>query len=109
MNKLIIVLCASLVVFLFNACGLMADYIGDRFTPTDRVDVYYAAKDIKRDYKVIGHISAQSGITDERSKQIIVDKAKSVGADGVIILGIEYTGGKDSSPYNKVEVIQYTE
>ncbi len=92
-----------------TSCVTLANYIGDRFTPTDQVDVYYATRDVKVDYYVIGHISAPTGMNDEQSKQLIVKKAKSVGADGVIILGIDYTGGKDSSPYNKAEVIRYGE
>ncbi|MGK9119206.1 MULTISPECIES: hypothetical protein [Sphingobacteriaceae] len=82
-------------------------YLGDRFNPTMHMDVYYASKDVKKDYKVIGHISSKVLLNEEVAKRKIVEKAKAVGADGVIIHGIEYTGGEDADSYYKAEAIRY--
>jgi len=96
-----------LSIVVLSSCAT-ASYIGDKLVPTNSVDVYYSPKDVKKTYKVIGHISSVKGIRDEQAKQMIIAKAKTVGADAVIILGIDYTGGEDSSPYSKAEAIKYS-
>jgi len=96
-----------LLIVLLSSC-VTTSYMGDRLAPTNQIDVYYAAKDVKKEYKVIGHIATAVALGEEASKQRIITKAKSVGADGVIILGMDYTGGEDSGPYSKAEAIQYT-
>lgn len=96
-----------LSIVVLSSCAT-ASYIGDKLVPTNSVDVYYSPKDVKKTYKVIGHISSVKGIRDEQAKQMIIAKAKTVGADAVIISGIDYTGGEDSSPYSKAEAIKYS-
>lgn len=105
-NDKISFLCYLLPIFL-SSCGTTS-YIGNKSNPTSTVDVFYAAKDVKKEYKVIGHISSKTSLNEERAKQRIIERAKSAGADAVIILGIDYTGGKDSSPYSKAEAIKYS-
>lgn len=95
--------------FMFLSSCITTSYIGDKLVPTNRVDVFYSAKDVKKDYKVIGHISSETGMGEERAKQMIIGKAKIVGADAIIITGIDYTGGEDSSPYSKAEAIKYND
>lgn len=86
-------------------------YVGDRYTPTQEVDVYYSAKDVARDYKVIGHLSENvSGINgEENAKRAIIRKCKEVGANGVIILGFEHAKGETTSTYQKAEAITYVD
>lgn len=93
-------------VVLLASCATTS-YIGDTLTPSEKIDVYYAARDVKREYKVIGHISAATGTSENDAKAKIVEKAKAVGADGVIILGLDFTGGKDSTPFEKADAIKY--
>ncbi len=96
-------------VLLFSSCSSYISYIGDSLSPTDNVDIFYDAKDVKQAYKVIGHISAPSSNYDEKEAKFeIIQKAKKVGSDGVIITGMDYTGGKDSSPFYKADAIKYT-
>lgn len=104
-NFLLMVITAAI----FSSCALPTSYIGDTFTPTENVDVFYAAKDVKKDYRVIGHISSQASANENDAKQGIINKAKKIGADGVIILGVDFTGGKDSTPFFKSEAIKYKE
>ena len=99
---------ASISAMVLISCGTVTSYIGDTLTPSEKIDVYYAARDIKREYKVIGHISATTSINENAAKDKIVEKAKTVGADGVIILGLDFTGGKDSTPFEKADAIKYT-
>ncbi|HWK57754.1 MAG TPA: hypothetical protein VNQ80_10465 [Parapedobacter sp.] len=96
--------------FSFHAC-MTVSYVGDRYQPTQQVDVYYAEKDVKAQYRVIGHLAEKvSGLKgEERAKQRIVAKCREVGADGVIILGFEYGGTKETEQYQKAQAIKYTE
>ena len=76
------------------------DYIGEEYAPTDRVDQFFAASDVGRDYKVIGYIiaSAPDIVSAEKMHKKLVEKARLVGADGVIIEGLErYTAGSSTS------------
>lgn len=86
-------------------------YVGDRYQPTEQVDVYYAEKDVSNAYRVIGHLSEEViGLKgEERAKQRIIAKCREVGADGVIILGFEYGGSEETDKYQKAQAIKYTE
>jgi hypothetical protein len=97
-----------LMTVLFSSCVSTALYIGETMPATTKVDVYYAAKDVKREYTVTGHISVPQGVEEETDAKLqIIEKAKSVGADGVIVLGLDFTGGKESTPFYKAEAIKY--
>ena len=97
-------------VFTFHGC-MTVSYVGDRYQPTEQVDVYYAEKDVKPEYRVIGHLSEKViGLNgEERAKQQIIAKCREVGADGVIILGFEYGGSKETDEYQKAQAIKYIE
>jgi len=101
----------SLVVL--AVCSLFScstiSYVGDRYPPTEHIDVYYAERDVEFEYKVIGHLSELvSGVNGEESaKQSIIAKCREVGADGVIILGFEYAGSEDTKRYQKAQAIKY--
>lgn len=98
------------LLLLLNGC-MTTYYVGDRFPASADVDVFYAAKDVKREYKVIGHISedAQNIGQEEKVKKRIIAKAMEVGADAVIILGLDSGTGESSKGRQKAEVIQYTD
>lgn len=93
-----------------HAC-MSVSYVGDRYQPTEQVDVYYAERDVESEYRVIGHLSEKvSGLNGEdRAKQRIIAKCREVGADGVIILGFEYGGTKEAEQYQKAQAIKYAE
>ena len=103
-----IMFAAVLSAMAFMTSCATTSYIGDTLTPSQQIDVYYAAKDVKREYKVMGHISAATTISENDAKARIIEKAKAVGADGVIIIGLDFTGGKDSTPFEKADAIKYT-
>lgn len=100
----------SLTVLIINltitSCASIT-YIGDTLSPTSNIDVFYESKDIKKDYKVIGHISAIPGANENKAKARIIEKSKAVGADCVIIPGLDYTGGKNSDPLDRADAIKY--
>jgi len=78
--------------FLLSSCSIPS-YLGDKYPSTDKVDVYYSAHDIKRPYKVIGHMSYTNSGT-KQDKSAFIAYGKKIGADAIIITGTEAT--KDS-------------
>jgi hypothetical protein len=63
------------------------DYVGERHPPTRRVRVVYSRRDLPAGYRVMGRAVAHtpSGLTGGDLYAAIVDKAKSVGADAVVL------------------------
>lgn len=82
-------------------------YIGEKLTPTDHIDVFYANKDVKKEYRVIGHFSVISEPNENNTKALIIKEAKTVGADGIIILGLDYRGEKDVTAFERADAIKY--
>ena len=83
-NGKISVLILSMLLFV-SACGddVDIDYLGDSYTPTSYVDVYFSVEDITEDYLVIGHATAEGGDTEVLQEKLI-EKARESGADGII-------------------------
>ncbi len=75
---------------LLAAC-VSHDYIGERYAPTQHVNVYYDASAVPDGYRVIGQDRAQSGeaVTTEDIVADMVEKAKEIGADGLLIEGVD--------------------
>ena len=95
---------------LVAACTLLLascssiNYLGDTYPATSKADVYYDAKDVKQDYKVIGHLSMEFSNDSERIKTKLSEKARTLGADGVVIL---QTTGHDDKETVKADAIKY--
>lgn len=77
---LILMFCA-----LLSACSLPPTYMGDKLPPTHKVDVYYSANEVKRDYKVIGNLLSHVYIKSAIEHNMTAF-AKKEGGDGVIIM-----------------------
>lgn len=112
-KSLIVVPLVTTGLLLLQACATIS-YVGAHYTPTDHVDLYFSARDVKREFKTIGHLSEKVGgfSGEEKAKQSIISKAKQVGGDAVIITGIEHVSSNESSgvtDYQKAEVIKYTD
>lgn len=71
---------------LLSACSQPVVYNGDRLPKTKMTEVYYSASEVKRPYKVIGHIKAHK-YADNIVKRDLIYFGKSVGADAVIVTG----------------------
>ncbi|WP_139235639.1 hypothetical protein [Mucilaginibacter polytrichastri] len=93
-------------ILMFSSCATTT-YIGDILPVTKNVDIYYAEKDVKKEYKVIGHITAPTNGDENAAKPRIIERGKKVGADAVILLGRGFTGGKDSESFEKADAIKY--
>ena len=88
-NGKIIVLILSMILFV-TACGndIDVDYLGDSYTPTFHVDVYFSENDVTEGYLVMGHATADGGDT-EALQETLIEKARDSGADGIIFEGFD--------------------
>lgn len=108
-------ICILGITLCLSACGIASPtYFGSKYPPTETVETFYAAKDIKRPYKVIGHMV--SPITDseavqEKVKLNLTNRAKSVGADGLIFSDISRQAhAKTTDDFSiKAEAIVFTD
>jgi hypothetical protein len=89
--------------FFLAACSPIS-YLGDTYPATPKADVYYDAKDVKQAYKVIGHLSMDFTPNSDAVKTKLSEKARSLGADGIIIL---QTTGHDDKETIKADAIKY--
>ncbi len=87
--KMIIIL--SLSIFIIQCAQV--NYVGKTYTPTTNIDVYYSDKEIEKEYTSIGHAMGSGGIlvSNEKIQEKLIEKARAVGADGVIIKEVEKT------------------
>ena len=83
-NKILVILFC--LVLLSCSSTLTIHYIGESYPASAAVEVYYEAKEVKKEYTVMGRMTndkyAQYDL--ERVKNKMLEKAKSVGADAVI-------------------------
>ena len=85
----IIMLILSMLLFV-TACGDDVDvgYLGDSYTPTSYVDVYFSEDDVTEGYLVMGHATADGGDT-AALQETLIEKARDSGADGIIFEGFD--------------------
>lgn len=81
-NGKIIVFILSMMLFI-TACGGDVDYLGDSYTPTSHVDVYFSEGDVIEDYLVMGHATIEGDEAEELQEKLI-EKARESGADGIV-------------------------
>jgi hypothetical protein len=84
---------------LFSSCLAPITYFGDKFPPTTSIDVYYSAHDVKKDYKVIGHMTYPNAGQEYVTKEL-TSYAKKIGADAIIITGTENTKDNQAAVVN---------
>ena len=67
------------------------DYVGKTYAPTQNVEVVYSERDLHREYTVIGQLIATGDdlVSTSGLQRKIVERAKQVGADAVIIEGMD--------------------
>ena len=75
----------TIFILLLSSCSLPPEYIGDKLPKTKHVDIYYSVNDIKRPYKVMGHLIGHKYFKEAEEKNLS-QMAKSKGADAIIIL-----------------------
>ena len=67
------------------------DYVGKTYSPTQNVDVVFSEGDLHREYTVIGQLVATGDdlVSTSGLQKKIVERARQVGADAVIIEGMD--------------------
>jgi predicted metal-binding protein len=65
-------------------------YFGDKLPPTSSVEIYYSAHDVKKDYKVIGHLTCNN-LGQTVVKEKLIAYGQKIGADAVVITGTDAT------------------
>jgi hypothetical protein len=106
---------ATFVLLLFLVLGCAhINYVGKSYDPTDHIDVYYAPEDITREYTVMGHAigGGQLLVSTSKIQNKLIEKAKSKGADAVLITGIgrqitEENEGFDAEKQVKATFLKY--
>jgi hypothetical protein len=89
-----------MMFFFMTACTPRISYLGDSYSPTYDVDVFYDENDVEKDFRVIG-LARNEGDEIERDdlqsiREEMIKKARSVGADGIIFISVaENKGGPD--------------
>jgi hypothetical protein len=73
---------------LFFSCG-SASYFGERLAPTTSVDVYYSEHDVKKPFKVMGHLKYVNYFSADQDvvKGKLIKNARELGGDAIVILG----------------------
>jgi len=91
------------VVLLLLAGCASIHYMGESYPPTQHVDLFFAEKDIQKEYKVIGRMEATADADEivyssEKFTREILKKAGEKGADAIVILdfGKVMTGTNES-------------
>ena len=101
----------SLVTYLLMACAT-TDYVGEAYTPTTHVDIFFDATEIRRPYKTMGTAKTEGTeyLTFEAIEQQLVTDAMSKGADAIVIDGMNTVtvGSTSSTTGNSYENPRYT-
>lgn len=96
--------CFLFVLIFFISSCVTTNYLGDTYPPTQKIDVYYDARDVKKDFKVIGHLITAYTNDSAEAKEALSAKARQVGADGIVILPVSGNGDHVSI---KADAIKY--
>ena len=85
------VLVAALACLL-TGCATV-DYVGESYQPTSNVEVFFAEKDVPREYKVIGQVLASGDqfVSAGALNTRLMARAREKGAEAVIILAVTRT------------------
>lgn len=78
-----------LFVFFLISCSPKVLCFGDLHPTTTTLDTYYSPGDIKREYKVIGHLKGYDGLVSQPLEEIkleIIKSAKRIEASGILFL-----------------------
>lgn len=79
------------------------DYVGKTYAPTQNVDVVYSEHDLHREYTVIGQLVATGDelVSASKLQDKIVERARQVGADAVIIEGMDHVVTGSTTNYTE--------
>lgn len=79
-------ICLALLLFI-SACAPKVNFIGNQHAPTQSVDLFFDAKDIEKEYKVMGFMQNEGrefANDPEKIKAALIEEAKRRGADAIL-------------------------
>lgn len=85
---------------LLSSCAPQLNYIGNYYQKTAIVKLYFNEKEITEDFKTIGLLNfntVPSVISNTNFTDLILNKAKEVGADAVLITNFSNTSSNEFS------------
>ena len=90
MKSIYKILLLTFISIFFLQCSPTLNYLGNNYTPTTNVSIFFDADDIQEKYKVMGllNFNFDAGgfnLDKNETTDLILNKAKEVGADGVLI------------------------
>ena len=78
----------SLVLLLIiSACSPKINFVGNQHAPTQQVDLFFDAKDIEKEYTVMGFMQNEGrefANEPEKIKAALIEEAKRRGADAIL-------------------------
>lgn len=78
-----------LLAFLFVSGCTSVNYIGDEFSPTETIDIFYSEQAIEQEYDLIGHgLGSGFWVKNRKIESKLIEEAKEKGADAILITGL---------------------
>ena len=80
-----------LFIFLISCAMVLSctttDYVGKKYSKTDRVEIFFNTDEIKQEYEVMGQIKAEApeAVRFEDMEKKLVEDAMARGADAILI------------------------
>lgn len=79
-------------------------YFGKTYSPTQSVDVYFDAADVKREHEVMGTTDIGQGFNSLNAvQQKVIELGKAQGADGVVMKLTEEVTGSSKSDFGNMK------
>ena len=96
----------ALLTCLATGCATV-DFVGQSYPPTSHVDVFFAEKDVPREYEIIGKVLASGDeyVSASSLNTKLMARAREKGADAVIILEVSRTPMKTSPEVTETTTI----
>lgn len=75
------------LLIIMSACSPKINFIGNQHAPTQSVDLFFDAKDIEKEYRVMGFMQNEGrefANDPEKIKAALIEEAKRRGADAIL-------------------------
>ncbi len=86
---------------------LIINYLGEKYEPTNQIDLYFDAADIQKQYKVIGVMKNEGDDWEmnylDNIKEEMIKKAKAQGGDAILFVGSYTEKVTEENSYTEIE------
>jgi len=97
-------LLSGILLFTFLSCARV-HYIGESYSPTQRIKVFYEEEQIPDSYEIMGKAVASAG-NDKQGRYALIKRAQKEGADAVLIENMfnSYYQNSDNGTNSKLQI-----